>query len=234
MKKRENERRHNYSTSARAEYHRHIALIKRQLSEEGGTISISNEERQKIFKLRRKMAQPTPEDYASLCQWMDENKIEYVQAPFEADPQMKQLINEGRAAAAITEDGDLVVYEVPRIMSEDEEQTTLNATNSTDQPAAVEQPEQAAVDEDEEHTFNEQLDLRRIGAERAHLDPDWQFEDGHDVDDEIAIYLCHLVRVSCPLFCRGGTSTSQVEILSPRCFGISTTAYLSQMLSLFW
>lgn len=63
------------------------------------------------------MAQPTPENYSCLCQWMDDNGVKYVQGPFEADPQMKQLIEEGKATAAITEDGDLVVYEVPRVMS---------------------------------------------------------------------------------------------------------------------
>ena len=40
-----------------------------------------------------------------------------MQAPFEADAQMKQLIVEGRVSGAIAEDGDLVVLGVPHILS---------------------------------------------------------------------------------------------------------------------
>ena len=60
--------------------------------------------------------QPTPKDYTSLCQWMKDNNVEYVQTPFEADAQMKQMIIKGRATAASREDGDLVVYKVEHIM----------------------------------------------------------------------------------------------------------------------
>ena len=41
-----------------------------------------------------------------------------MQAPFEADAQIKQLISEQRATAAITEDGDLVVFGVPHVLSQ--------------------------------------------------------------------------------------------------------------------
>ena len=62
------------------------------------------------------MVLPTPEDLSSLSKWMDERQIQYVQAPFEADAQMKQVIEEGGASTAITEDGDLVVFETPHIL----------------------------------------------------------------------------------------------------------------------
>lgn len=115
MKKREIARRHKKSISARENYHKAIAEIKTKLGQ-GGTVS--NAERHELFQMRRKMALPTPEDYSSLSQWMKDNGIEHVQAPFEADAQMTELINEGRASAAITEDGDLVVYETTRILSQ--------------------------------------------------------------------------------------------------------------------
>ena len=44
--------------------------------------------------------------------------MQYVQAPFEADAQIKQMILEGKASGAITEDGDLVVFGVTRILSQ--------------------------------------------------------------------------------------------------------------------
>ena len=119
MKKRENARRHNNSMIAREQYQQCVDKIKNKLRD-GDTVS-GNDCRD-MFQFRRKMALPTPEDYSSLCMWMEENGLEYVQAPFEADAQMKQIIEEGRATAAITEDGDLIVYEVPHIFSK----TVLN------------------------------------------------------------------------------------------------------------
>ena len=80
--------------------------------------TITNDELQELLKNRKAMARPTAEDYASVSEWCDVNKIEYVQAPFEADAQIKQVINEGRATAAITEDGDLIVFGVPHILSQ--------------------------------------------------------------------------------------------------------------------
>jgi len=53
-----------------------------------------------------------------LSKWMEENDVEFIQAPFEADVQIKQIIAERRATAAITEDGDLVVFGVPCILSQ--------------------------------------------------------------------------------------------------------------------
>jgi hypothetical protein len=66
--------------------------------------SIPDEERRELFCMWWKMALPTSEDYASLCEWFKEHDIDYVQAPFQADSQMIQLINEERTYAAITEE----------------------------------------------------------------------------------------------------------------------------------
>lgn len=114
VKMRENERRSKDSISSHQQYREKVDDIIQRL-DAGGTVSI--EERQELLTLRRKSARPTPEDYAFVCQWMVDNGIEYMQAPFEADGQMKALIGDGKASAAISEDGDLVIYEVPRILT---------------------------------------------------------------------------------------------------------------------
>jgi len=112
MKKRTRRVRDKNSLSAREKYCARVGQIKSTGE------SVSDEERNGLLKLRRQMARPTPEDYATLRQWMEDNNVEYVQAPFEADAQMKQMIVEGRATAAITEDGDLVVFEIEHILSQ--------------------------------------------------------------------------------------------------------------------
>lgn len=78
---------------------------------------VTDDLREQLLKLRRDKARPIAHEYASLSKWMECNDIEYVQAPFEADAQMKQLILEGRASGAITEDGDMVVFGVPHILT---------------------------------------------------------------------------------------------------------------------
>lgn len=113
VKKRTNIQRQKKSTLAREIYNacleeHHKAAIK----------TITDDDREAILGLRRDMARPTPEDYASISEWCETNDIEYVQAPFEADAQMKQIIVEQRASAAITEDGDLVIFGVPCILSQ--------------------------------------------------------------------------------------------------------------------
>lgn len=115
MKKKENMKRQKKSTAAGEKYHKRMQQIKQRI--EIGGEPVSDGERQELLKLRREKSRPQPEEYATLCQWMDDNGIKYVQSPFEADSQMKQLIDEGAATAAITEDGDLVVLGVPHILS---------------------------------------------------------------------------------------------------------------------
>ena len=111
LKKRTNRKRQKKSALARIAYQSKLEEIKQRNT-------ITDEERKELLKLRRDTSRPIPEDYATLAQWMDDNDIEYVQAPFEADAQIKQLISEQRATAAITEDGDLVVFGVPHILSQ--------------------------------------------------------------------------------------------------------------------
>lgn len=101
MKKKTNRERQQKACNASEQYAKRIHEIK------AGTCMVDE----------REIARPIPEDYASLSKWMGDNGIDYVQAPFEADAQIKQIIAEGRATAAITEDGDLVVFEVPHILS---------------------------------------------------------------------------------------------------------------------
>ncbi|EJK46761.1 hypothetical protein THAOC_34559 [Thalassiosira oceanica] len=114
MKKNENLRRQGESRSARDEYK---VLARRMKDKVSAGEEVTDEEREHLLGFRRKMARPTPEDYASLAKWMSDNGMEFVQAPFEADAQMKQLANEGDVSGAITEDGDLVIYEMPCILS---------------------------------------------------------------------------------------------------------------------
>ena len=106
VKKRESRRCRQNLVLAADQYRLHLENLCTKIS--NGDI-VSDSDRSKLFDLWRKMALPTPENYTLLCQWMDENDFEYVQAPFEADAQMTQLINEGRASAAITEYGDLII-----------------------------------------------------------------------------------------------------------------------------
>ena len=113
MKKRTNRKRQEKSSTATEQYKKTMNEIKA-----GTTITITDDKRKKLLELRRDIARPIIEEYASLSEWMDQNDIDYVQAPFEADAQIKQLINEGIATAAITEDGDLVVFGVPRLLSQ--------------------------------------------------------------------------------------------------------------------
>lgn len=110
-KKKTNKERQMKSNAAKQLYDSKLQQIK------DGKLEITEELRKEIDKIRRETSRPIAEEYATLCQWFNDNGIEYVQAPFEADAQIKQIINEGRATAAITEDGDLVVFEVPFILS---------------------------------------------------------------------------------------------------------------------
>ena len=125
MKVETNTERQKKSTLARIEYHKKIKEIK-----QAEIRSITDEERRELLKNRRAMARPTPEEYASVSEWCEVNNIEYVQAPFEADAQIKRIIDEGRATAAITEDGDLIVFGVPHILSQTKIDT-LESGNST-------------------------------------------------------------------------------------------------------
>ena len=111
LKKRTNVERSKESNAARIEYDAQVKAIRERAE------AVTEDEREKILKLRRESARPIPHEYASLSQWMKCNGIDYVQAPFEADAQIKQLILEGTVDAAITEDGDLVVFGVPSILS---------------------------------------------------------------------------------------------------------------------
>ena len=124
VKKRTNIERQVKSSAAAEKYTTMVQQIK------DGEIDITDDVRKEAHKLRREKSRPVLEDYATLCQWFVDNDIEFVQAPFEADAQIKQIINEGRATAAITEDGDLVVFEVPFIMSQ-AKITTLDPKEST-------------------------------------------------------------------------------------------------------
>ncbi|KAL9188999.1 hypothetical protein ACHAXT_011489 [Thalassiosira profunda] len=116
MKKRENEKRRKTSSSAREKYNALVAAIKKRL--DAGGDAVSAEERADVLEERRKSARPIAEEYSYVCQWMEDSNIAFVQAPFEADAQLKQLIVEGAATAAITEDGDLVVFGTPHILSQ--------------------------------------------------------------------------------------------------------------------
>lgn len=112
MKKRTNRMRQQKASASRDEYKTLIG----EINSTGR--AVTEEERSKLLRLRRDTARPTPEDYASLAQWMGDNQIPFRQAPFEADAEMKQIIMEGGASAAITEDGDLVVFDVEHILSQ--------------------------------------------------------------------------------------------------------------------
>ena len=111
LKKRTNVERSKDSNAARKEYDAKLKAIRERVE------AVTEDEREDLLKLRRESARPIPHEYASLSQWMESNGIDYVQAPFEADAQIKQLILEGTVDAAITEDGDLVVFGVPSILS---------------------------------------------------------------------------------------------------------------------
>ncbi|KAL9189536.1 hypothetical protein ACHAXT_009211 [Thalassiosira profunda] len=113
MKTRTNRERQAKSIAAERDYRAKIDAFKAS-----GRTGVTEDERKEILALRRKIAKPTPEDYAALREWMEKEEIECVQAPFEADAQLKQIVKEGRATGVITEDGDLVVYEVPHILSQ--------------------------------------------------------------------------------------------------------------------
>ena len=117
IKKLENERRRKEAEHAKVEYDEKIRVVMDRNAENVGIFDVSDAELEDILKSRRDTARPTTEDFANLCQWMNENNIEYVQAPFEADAQMTQLVKDGKAGAAITEDGDLIVYRTAHICS---------------------------------------------------------------------------------------------------------------------
>lgn len=111
VKKKTNRERQEKSLTNSQQYKSKLDQIK------AGPLQITDEVRKDLLKNRRGKARPIAEEYATLSQWMDDHGIEYVQAPFEADAQIKRIVDEGRATAAITEDGDLVVYGVPHILS---------------------------------------------------------------------------------------------------------------------
>mmetsp|Transcript_2100 Transcript_2100/g.3218 ORF Transcript_2100/g.3218 Transcript_2100/m.3218 type:complete len:677 (-) Transcript_2100:130-2160(-) len=117
MKKNENERRGSKSAAAKVKYNDFLHNLKSRPQLDSGEIVVSEQERQLLWEYRREMSRPTVQDYASLCEWMNEVGAEYIQAPFEADAQMKQLVVEKRAQGAITEDGDLIVYQMPNVYS---------------------------------------------------------------------------------------------------------------------
>ena len=124
MKKNENERRGSKAATAKVQYNDLLENLKRRPQSGSGELVVSEQERELLWEYRREMSRPTVQDYACLCEWMNEVGAEYVQAPFEADAQMKQLINEKRAYGAITEDGDLIVYEMPHVLSKTKIDTT--------------------------------------------------------------------------------------------------------------
>ena len=124
MKKNENERRGSKSAAAKVRYNDLLENLRSRPQSDSGEIAISEQERQLLWQYRREMSRPTVQDYACLCEWMNEVDAQYVQAPFEADAQMKQLVNEKKAYGAITEDGDLIVYELPHVFSKTKIDTT--------------------------------------------------------------------------------------------------------------
>ena len=140
MKVETNAERQKKSTSASEEYRKKIKEIN-----QAEIKTITDGERRELLKNRRAMARPTPEEYASISEWCDVNNIEYVQAPFEADAQIKQIISEGRATAAITEDGDLIVLGVPHILSQ-AKIDTLAPENSTCQYFDIEKLKDGSYD----------------------------------------------------------------------------------------
>ena len=140
MKVETNTERQKKSSSASKEYHKKIKEIKQAEIQ-----SITDAERRELLKNRRAMARPTPEEYASVSEWCVVNNIEYVQAPFEADAQIKRIIDEGRATAAITEDGDLIVFGVPHILSQTKIDT-LASENSTCQYFDIEKLKDGSYD----------------------------------------------------------------------------------------
>ena len=112
MKKNTNRDRQQKSALATEQYTAKIAKNK------AGTGVVEEDVRKELLKLRRDISRPILEDYASLSKWMEDNNIDFVQAPFEADAQIKEIIKDGEATAAITEDGDLVVFRVTHILSQ--------------------------------------------------------------------------------------------------------------------
>ena len=111
LKEKTNMKRSKESNAARELYAAKIKAIRERAE------PVTEDEREELLDLRRKSARPIPHEYASLAQWMHANSIDYVQAPFEADAQIAQLCIEGAVDAAITEDGDLIVFGVPSILS---------------------------------------------------------------------------------------------------------------------
>ena len=94
MKTRTNRERQAKSIAAERDYREKIDAFKAS-----GRAGVTEDERKEILlALRRKIAKPTPEDYAALREWMEKEGIECVQAPFEADAQLKQIVKEGRAS----------------------------------------------------------------------------------------------------------------------------------------
>ena len=93
MKTRTNRERQAKSITAERDYREKIDAFKAS-----GRAGVTEDERKDILALRRKIAKPTPEDYAALREWMEKEGSECVQAPFEADAQLKQIVKEGRAS----------------------------------------------------------------------------------------------------------------------------------------
>ena len=125
IKKRTNRVRKGKSDAAREQYQDVIKEIDSSMSTE-----VTEEQRTKLFKAREDMARPIIEEYTALSKWMEEKEIDYVQAPFEADAQIAKLIEKKVADAALTEDGDFVVFGVPHILSRTKVETGSPETST--------------------------------------------------------------------------------------------------------
>lgn len=116
-KKVENEKRRKALSEARESYMALLGDIKVRPRGSSGEVYVSESEYQEVMKNQRDMARPTIQDYAVICKWMHTKNIEYVQAPFEADAQMQQLLKEGRVDGIITDNGDVIVYGCSHVYS---------------------------------------------------------------------------------------------------------------------
>lgn len=102
VKQKTNRERQNKSEKATREYN--ALVLQTQFTSPTEPI------RTRALKLRKEKARPIPHEFAALVEWCCKNNVDYVQAPFEADAQMKQLMMCGKADAVMAEDGDLVIF----------------------------------------------------------------------------------------------------------------------------
>lgn len=73
-------------------------------------------DRSMAWQNANKCANVTPEMAHRLMLELTQNNIEFVVAPYEADPQMAYLCRIGAADAVLTEDSDLLLFECPKVL----------------------------------------------------------------------------------------------------------------------